>query len=123
VNFDWSAFESEQHQRKELALAGRQIPIFHGHRFVGMENIEYVDPADIQRALESHLPISFGPKILDPTITSVDARTELLIVDPNVVENLSKTWDPCASGSNQGTKMGDWTFGHLMLGSEVWKLP
>ncbi len=111
VDFDWNAFAQEQQKRKELASTGKQIPVFEGHRFVRMDNVEFVDPGEIQGALQSHEPLEFTPKAIEGTPFLVDPQTELMIVDPTVLGDTTFTWDPC---TQQGHSMGDWTFGHLM---------
>ncbi len=111
VDFNWEAFAKEQQRRKQLAATGRQIPVFQGHRFVRMDNVEFVDPAEIRGALQSHEPIRFSAKVIEGTGTNVDPHTELMIIDPTIVSDTSLTWDPC---TQQGAKMGNWTFGHLI---------
>jgi hypothetical protein len=43
--------------------------------------------------------------------TIVDPWRELMITSPSVVEDPSRTWEPCTGA---GTPMGAWTFGKLM---------
>jgi hypothetical protein len=118
VDFDWKAFAREQQQRKDLANTGREIPVFQGRRFVRMDKIHFVDPVDIENAVQSHQPIQFGSPILLGTGSAIDLQTELMITDLSVVQDPGRTWDPCASngqgGRGVGTKMGPWTFGGLM---------
>ena len=114
VDFDWNAFAKEQERRKELANAGRQIPVFEGHRLVRIENVQFVDPEQIRSAVRSHQSIQFTPQILDGSGDGVTADPELLINDISVVEDRSRTFDPCPV-SGGGTPMGAWTFGELML--------
>jgi hypothetical protein len=111
VDFDWQTFAKQQQQRKQLSNSGRKTPVFDGRHFLGLDDIHFVDPADIQRATQSHQSIQFTPQVLEPVI-DVDPQTELMITDPNVVEDSTRTYDPC---TNTGTKMGSWTFGALML--------
>ena len=111
VDFDWKAFTREQQQRKDLADTGREIPVFEGHQFVRMDQIHFVDPDAIRAALQSHQPIQFTPQILEGTGFTILPAQELLIVAPSVVEDPTRTWDPC---TGVGTPRGAWTFGTLM---------
>jgi len=117
INLDWNKFAQEQQERKELAGKGRQIPVFEGHRFMRMDNIEFVDPGRIHSALQSHQPIQFTSKVLEGIGLNIDPQTELLIVNPSVITDPAYTFDPCNPEQGQaGTPMGDWTFGGLMQG-------
>jgi hypothetical protein len=111
IDFDWKAFAREQQQRKDLADTGRQIPVFDGHQFVRMDKIHFVDPEDIRSALQSHQPIQFTPQILEGTDFTIQPAQELMIVDPSVVEDPTRTYDPC---TGIGNPQGAWTFGTLM---------
>ncbi len=60
--------------------------------------------------------VDFKPGILIPlwpTIepAEVDAQASLVINHPGVVDDPSRTFNPC---TNVGTPMGTWTFGHVM---------
>ncbi len=111
VDFDWKAFAREQQQRKDLANSGREIPVFEGRQFVRMDKIHFVDPDEIRTALQSHQSIEFTPQILEGTGFTIQPAQELLIVAPSVVEDPTRTWDPC---TGVGTPRGAWTFGTLM---------
>src|SRR6201999_2608679 len=84
IDFDWSAFAQEQEQRKELANAGRVIPVFQGRRFIRIDKVEFVDPVDLQAAFQSHQPVQFTPKVLEGTGFTIDPQSELMITDPNI---------------------------------------
>jgi hypothetical protein len=110
VDFDWKAFAREQQQRKDLANTGREIPVFEGRRFVRMDKIEFVDPADIESALQSHQALQFNAEILEGTGFTIQPASELMITNLGVVTDHTRTWDSC---SGAGTQMGAWTFGQL----------
>ncbi len=111
VDFDWRAFAREQQQRKDLANSGREIPVFEGRQFVRMDKIHFVDPDVIRAAVQSQQSIQFTPQILEPTGFTIQPAQELMIVAPSVVEDPTRTWDPC---TGVGTPRGAWTFGTLM---------
>jgi len=113
VDFDWQDFSKEQQQRKEAAAAGKQIPIFDGRRFLGMERMQFVEPSEIQSALTSHQPIHFPAHVLSGGPANVNPALELTITQLSVVEDLTRVWDGCLSG-NQGNPNGAWTFKTLM---------
>jgi len=115
VDFDWQSFAKVQQQRKDLAETGRVIPVFQGRRLLRMDKIEFIDPAEVLGALPSHQSIHFTPQILEETDFTIDPQTELMITDPNVVEDPNRTFDPCPNGQPGTTQMGAWTFGRLML--------
>lgn len=112
VDFDWQAFAKEQAQRKEAAAKGRMVPVFEGRRFVRTEKMQFVDPARIQGALQSHQPIQFSPHPLTGGTVTVYPDHELTITALPVVEDSANTWDPCTPQS--GTRGGIWTFAALM---------
>jgi hypothetical protein len=111
VDFDWKAFAHEQQQRKSLANSGRVIPVFAGRRLLRMDKIEFVDPADIDSALQSHQPLQFTPKIMEDPGFTIQPASELMITNLGVVTDAARTWDSC---SGAGTQMGAWTFGKLV---------
>jgi|HubBroStandDraft_6_1064221.scaffolds.fasta_scaffold00308_14 hypothetical protein len=112
VDFDWNAFAKEQQQRKDLASTGKVIPVFEGRRLVRMDTIEFVDPASIQNAQQSHQPVQFTPEVLEGTGFTIHPEKELMITDLSVVTDPNRTWDSCTNGSTG--QMGAWTFGQLM---------
>ncbi|MFI5115737.1 MAG: hypothetical protein ACHP8B_03465 [Terriglobales bacterium] len=120
VDFDWQTFASEQEKRKEAAGRGRMVPIFQGRQFVRVERMQFLDPAEIQGALQSHQPIQFSPEILLSSPANVFPDHELMIVNTAVVEDVGphgndgRTFDACLT-PNQGNPTGAWTFATLMM--------
>jgi hypothetical protein len=112
VDFDWNAFAREQQQRKDLASSGKVIPVFQGRRLLRMDKIEFVDPADIESALQSHQPIQFSSKIMEGAGFTIEPEHELTITDLGVVTDATRTWDSCSNGPTG--QMGPWTFGRLV---------
>jgi hypothetical protein len=110
VDFDWLAFAKEQQQRKDLANAGKVIPVFEGRRLARMDKVEFVDPSEIDIALQSHQPVQFTARILEGTGVTIEPASELTITNLAVVTDTTRTWDSC---SGAGTQMGAWTFGQL----------
>jgi hypothetical protein len=121
VDFNWQTFAKEQGLRKEAATAGKMVPVFEGRHFVGMEKIQFVDPVEIQDALQSKQPIQFSPQILSGgAALNVFPDHELMIVNTAVVENVGiltspgRTFDQCLT-PNPGNPNGAWTFATLMM--------
>jgi hypothetical protein len=121
VDFNWQTFAKEQGLRKEAATAGKMVPVFEGRHFVGMEKIQFVDPVEIQEALQSKQPIQFSPQILSGGVApNVFPDHELMIVNTAVVENVGilispgRTFDQCLT-PNPGNPNGAWTFATLMM--------
>lgn len=111
VDFNWNAFREEQARRQVLADEGTVIPIFDGHTLSRTEPMQFVDPQEIRQALQSHQSIRFTPLVLQASPQTIVPMRELLINSINVVEDQTRTWDPCA---RTGQQMGAWTFGALM---------
>jgi len=111
VDFNWDAFAQEQQERQELANSGKLIPVFEGHRLLRMERMQFIDPEQIRQALQSHQSIRFTPQVLQGDPSNIIPDHELMITSIGVVEDLTRTWDPCA---RTGKQMGAWTFGALM---------
>ena len=111
VDFNWNGFAQEQARRQELASEGATIPVFDGHRLQGTQSMQYVDPSEIREALQSHQSLHFTPQVLQGNPLDIIADHELLVNAVSVVEDPTRTWDPCSS---TGRKMGPWTFGAIM---------
>jgi hypothetical protein len=124
VDFNWAAFVKQQQHRKELASMGTVVPVYQGRIFLGREKMQFLDPAKIQAALQSHETVRFSPQILTggDNITVVPSH-ELMIIDPHVVEDgsresqgggqLGRTYDACLSVP--GNPLGAWTFKTLWM--------
>ncbi len=87
------------------------VAVFEGRHFARSEKMQFVDPAEILGALQSHQPIQFSPQILTGSSVDIFPDSELMIVNPIVVEDQTQTYDPC---TRTGTHGGAWTFATLM---------
>jgi hypothetical protein len=112
INFDWQTFASEQEQRKQAAAAGKMVAVFSGRKFVRMEPMEFMDPAQIQGALQSHQPLELSPGMLTDGPISIVPDHELMITAIPVVEDPQRTSDPCLPSTLLAP--GAWTFAKLM---------
>ncbi|MGZ5443165.1 MAG: choice-of-anchor X domain-containing protein [Thermoanaerobaculia bacterium] len=54
------------------------------------------------------------PVLMGLGFETIDADRSLLITDPSVVDDETRTYNPCAESGKQGKELGPWTFGHLM---------
>ena len=124
VDFDWAVFVKQQQHRKELASAGTVVPVYQGRIFLRREKMQFLDPAKIEAALQSHQTVRFSPRILTggDDVTVVPSH-ELMVIDPHVVEDgsvesqgggqLGRTYDACLSVP--GNPVGAWTFRKLWM--------
>jgi hypothetical protein len=121
VDFDWESFAKEQQQRKDLAEHGKQVPVFEGRRFIRMEEMQYVDPAEIRNAVKSNQPIQFSGDVVMGGTATVFPNLELMVTAISVVEDTGpsgtngRTYDPCLPAGQQGNPNGAWTFATLMM--------
>jgi len=77
-----------------------QIPIFDGPQQTGVQSISFqIDPSRVH---------------FFPPVPTFDVTRTLMITDPAVVEDPSRTFNPCAPAASAGTPLGTWTFGYLM---------
>jgi len=124
VDFDWTAFVKQQQHRKDLARVGTVVPVYKGRIFLRREKMQFLDPAKIQAALQSHQTVRFSPQILaGGDNTPVVPGAELMIINTNVVEDgsvesqgggqLGRTYDACLSVP--GNPLGAWTFRKLWM--------
>ncbi len=98
-------------QLRELAARqaqAKEIPLFEGRSLV--KRREPFTPLDIEGLLQGK-PIKIPVPFPGITATPVDPARSLMITDLSVVEDPTRTFNPC---SNVGTPMGKWTFGYLM---------
>src|SRR5579862_1087041 len=114
VSFDWNAFAREQAQRKLQALAGAQVPVFEQRRLLRMDEMSFVDPAEIRQTMQTHQPLHFSSKVLLSGTLNIEPETELFVTNVSVVEDLGRTFNPCTP-INGGRPQGAWTFGNLMI--------
>ncbi len=112
VNFDWQAFAKEQAQRKEAASHGKMVPIFHGRRFIRAEPMQFMDPAQIEGALQSQRPLQLSPDMLMDGPLNLSNDHTLMITSLHVIADPARTIDPCNPAG--GDKNGAWTFNTLM---------
>src|SRR6185503_9059641 len=98
---DQQAFESDIIR----ADGDTRIPVFDGRIVVGEQVLEFPrSDGEIRVGQEITLTPMAIPRGVDP------ARS-LLIDDPRVIEDPTRTFNPC---TKVGTPMGKWTFGYLM---------
>lgn len=126
VDFNWTLFIKQQQHRKELASKGKTVPVYKGRDFIRREKVQFIDPADIQRALQSHQPIQFSPQILlGGDVITIIPDHELMMNNIAVVEDGSieqqqgfglsgRTYDACITAS-PGNPNGAWTFQTLWM--------
>ncbi len=104
-----------------LRTASAEIPLFSGRAFTGSQTQAAFDIAGFQagRSVRMNQPVinvdphGGGPWPVDP----IDPLTPfqhhvLMITDPKVIADPTRTTDPCDPGS--GTPGGVWTFKHLV---------
>ncbi|MFP5264094.1 MAG: hypothetical protein ACLGJB_19605 [Blastocatellia bacterium] len=108
VNIDFSALTANQRRIKTLntqAKAGMSVPVFDGRVLVGEREMSLpLSEAELQPGQE----VKLEP---DATSSFIDPDRSLIIRDPSVVEDPTRTFNPC---TGVGTPMGKWTFGYLM---------
>ena len=83
--------------------------LFQGRFLLGISQVRPMDLASFFNG--GIVPIHFPP--FPPPVPLVDTvqANSVFVYAPSVVEDTSRTYDPC---SNNGHKMGPWTFGFLM---------
>jgi len=64
LNFDWQTFAKEQEQRKQAAANGKMVAVFSGRKFLRTEPMQFMEPGQIQEALQSHQSIQLSPDML-----------------------------------------------------------
>jgi cytochrome c553 len=111
IRFDFEAFIKEQTARKVLARRGAVVPVFKGRHFLNQGRVQFIEPDAIRLAMRNLRPIFLSAAVVNGVPIIVDPDRELLITDVSVVEDPARTYDVC---TQQGTKMGAWTFGKLM---------
>ena len=122
VNFNWTSFIGQQQRRKRLAAQGKTVALYSGRDFLGREKMQFIEPAQIEKALEQHQSISFTRDVLlGGTGVTVVPDHELMIINPAVVEDTEngsgRTYDACLQnvGQNTGNPQGAWTFQTLWM--------
>jgi len=87
--------------------ATREAHLFDNRHLIGRRDGVHVD----NRQFIDGDVTPLGACLLRPTSNLAAWEKSLLIRDPSVVLDASRTWDPC---SGAGTPGGVWTFAHLM---------
>ena len=108
VRLDLGAFARRQHDLDELrASVGRDLEF---PDFVGRA---LRDKAALQRLDVARLEAGEKVVLLNSWVTpdEVDAHRTLVITDPSVLGDCTRTTDACTGA---GAPLGTWTFGHLM---------
>lgn len=96
-----NAGEVQKDQRRVAAIKADSVPVFRGRELFTLNKIE-------KRVTQFRpgLPINLFP-VGDPD--NIDPERSLMVRDPAVVQDPSRTRTSCGSGS-----MGKWSFGYLM---------
>ena len=106
VDFKSLAEDQQAFQRDVIAADGNtKVPVFDGRVVIGGEALELPGSGVELRAGEE---IVLRPMALP---AGIDPARSLLITDPKVIEDPTRTFNPC---TGVGTPMGKWTFGYLM---------
>ena len=108
INLNFAELTARQSRIKTLntqAKAGSKIPVFNGRVLVGEREMALpLSEAELQPGQQVRLEP-------DATTATIDPEKSLIIRDPSVVEDPTRTFNPC---TGVGTPMGTWTFGYLM---------
>lgn len=92
----------------EASAAGQLTqPVFTGRMVTGTNILTKFDLTAF--ALFAKIPLLPFPCSLG-SATAYDWRKSIMVIDPSVVEDPIRTFDPCIGG----TQFGNWTFGYLM---------
>jgi hypothetical protein len=106
INFD----DIEANRSRILGIhralnADSTIPRFSGRVLVGETPLQVTDPDTLT------IDDGTGSGEALSTALAIDPARSLLITHPSVIEDPTRTFNPC---SDVGTRMGKWTFGYLM---------
>lgn len=106
---DLANLRNELDQRKRLSLASDTIPIFKNRSMVNFspEELEGFNPKELSLGRSFKIPAG----ILLGLPGFSDQEKTLMITDLDVVEDPSRTFNPC---TQTGAANGVWTFGELM---------
>jgi hypothetical protein len=97
-----------QHKLDALATkSGSPLvhPVFEGRALVREEPLGVLAVEKLLGGARVDVPLNWT------TPVAVDADRSLMIIDPSVIGDCTRTYDPCA---NVGTPGGKWTFAYLM---------
>jgi len=107
LDFDWQRFIQEQALRKEAVGQGRMTAVFDGRKYVGQEKLQFIEPEQIEQALQSHQPVQFTAAVLQGSAGfDVFPDHQLVMNSLAVVEDVgdgsfqspARTYDQCISG-------------------------
>jgi hypothetical protein len=109
VSLDFASLTANQSRIKALntqAKVGQTVPVFNGRVLVGEREMSLpLSEAELQPGQEVRLePDAAAAPAIDP-------ERSLIIRHPSVVEDPTRTFNPC---TGVGTPLGKWTFGYLM---------
>jgi hypothetical protein len=108
VSLDFAALTANQNRIKTAntqSKVGLKVPVFNGRVLVGEREMSLPLSAN---ELQPGQEVKLEP---DATSSFIDPARSLIIRDPSVVEDPTRTFNPC---TGVGTPMGKWTFGYLM---------
>ncbi|ALN60712.1 hypothetical protein GLE_5371 [Lysobacter enzymogenes] len=111
IPFDFDGFVDEQTERQRQAGQQLTVPSFTGREFFGEAPVAFLDPAKLREQIATLQPIRIPfPVVFGPS-APVRPERSLLITDPRVVEDPTRTFDVCTGAGNPN---GAWTFKTLM---------
>ncbi|MEK6257760.1 MAG: choice-of-anchor X domain-containing protein [Planctomycetota bacterium] len=90
--------------------SNKPLPVFKGRVKVGEEKIERITPSTLKKGATIKIPRTGFPPFAPP-LPTLDIAKSLMITDLSVVNDPTRTGDPC---TGTGAPMGKWSFGHLM---------
>ncbi|SDM65762.1 hypothetical protein [Kriegella aquimaris] len=107
--------QSELLNRQKQIIKNDSLVTFDRRRmkFHPIEDIKKFQFGIFTKNEEISIPIGLLP-LNRPPRTLSQRKQYLLIVDTKVVEDPTRTFNPCATSGNQGNPNGVWTFGELM---------
>lgn len=108
ANVDFKALSEDQAAFQKDVAANRgdtTVPVFEGRLQIGEQKLAVpLTDGEVRLGEEIELvPLGLP--------SSIDPDKSLLITDPSVIEDPTRTFNPC---TGIGTPMGKWTFGYLM---------
>jgi hypothetical protein len=108
ITLDFAALTANQRRIQTLnmqAKTGLSVPVFNGRVLVGQREMSLpLSSSELQPGQE----VKLEP---DASTSTIDPARSLIIRHPRVVEDPTRTFNPC---TGVGTPLGKWTFGYLM---------
>ncbi|MFL6621926.1 MAG: choice-of-anchor X domain-containing protein [Sulfurifustis sp.] len=104
VTFDADALQRSIATRNQALEKNPVVPIFDKRQVVSHASLSPI-------ALPLQPGVALDLSQLTGLLATIDPARELMIRHPSVVEDPTRTFDPCTGA---GTPMGPWTFGYLM---------